>query len=47
MLLLANVFESFRDMFMEYYALDLAHVCTAPGLPWQAALKLTDIERDL
>ena len=31
-LLLANVFQSFRGIFIEYYGLDLAHVYTAPWL---------------
>ena len=33
-LLLADVFESFRDMAMETYKLDPAHYFTAPGFSW-------------
>ena len=38
-LLLADVFEAFRDTFLKSYKLDPAHFCTAPGLTWQALLK--------
>ena len=40
-LLLADVFENFRKKCLEYYALDPAHYYTAPGLSWDAALKMT------
>ena len=46
-LLLADVFESFREMCMERYELDAAHFYTAPGLAWQACLKKTGVELDL
>ena len=35
-LLLADVFESFRDKCIEIYELDPAHFLSAPGLAWQA-----------
>ena len=41
--LLANVFEEFRRVYMENYRLDLAHFYTAPGLTWKACLKKTKI----
>ena len=51
-LLLANVFENFRDKYTEIYELDPAPFLSAPGLAWQACLKkkkgelelLTDID---
>ena len=38
-LLLADVFENFRNMCIEVYELDPAHFLSAPGLAWQAYLK--------
>ena len=39
-LLLADVFENFRDICIKNYKLDPAHYYTAPGLAWDAAEKL-------
>ena len=38
-LLLADVFENFRNMCLETYELDPARFLPAPGLVWQVALK--------
>ena len=38
-LLLADVFENFRNKYIEIYELDLAHFLSAPGLACQACLK--------
>ena len=46
-LLLADVFESFRKTSLEYYELDPCHYYTAPGMAWDAALKLTKVKLDL
>ena len=46
-LLLADVFENFRDICIKNYNLDPAHYYTAPGLAWDAALKLTDVKLEL
>ena len=46
-LLLTDVFESFRETCMEHYDLDPAHFYTAPGLAWQACLKKTKVELEL
>ena len=46
-ILLANVFESFRNVCMENYGLDPAHFYTAPGLAWKACLKKTGIRLEL
>ena len=40
--LLLDVFENFRNKFIEVYELDPAHFLSAPGLTWQACLKKTD-----
>ena len=39
--LLANVFESFRRVCLENYGLNPSHFYTAPGLAWKACLKKT------
>ena len=46
-ILLANVFESFRNVCMENYGLDPGHFYTAPGLAWKACLKNTEIVLEL
>ena len=46
-LLLGDVFESFRNICIENYKLDPAHYYTAPGLAWDAALKITGVELEL
>ena len=40
-LLLADVFENFRKKCMQYYKLDPPQYVTAPGLFWDAMLKMT------
>ena len=39
-ILLADVFEEFRNMCIKVHELDPAHFLSAPGLAWQASLKL-------
>ena len=46
-LLLANVFNNFRDMCIKEYELDPGHFLSLPGLAWQACLKKTNIELEL
>ena len=46
-LLLADVFENFRDMCLKEYELDPAHFLSLPGLAWQACLKKTNVELEL
>ena len=45
--LLANVFEAFRDTCLKHYKLDLAHFYTSPRLAWHACLKHTGIKLEL
>ena len=47
MVLLANVFEAFRDTCLKHYKLDPAHFYTSPGLPWRACLQHTGIRLEL
>ena len=46
-LLLADVFETFRKTCMGRYSLDPAHYYTSPGLSWDALLKKTGVELEL
>ena len=45
--LLANVFKSFRRVCLENYGLNPSHFYTAPGLAWKACLKKTGIRLEL
>lgn len=46
-LLLADVFENFRQTCFRIYGLDPAHYYTAPGLSWDAMLKYTRVKIEL
>ena len=46
-ILLANVFEAFRDTCPEHYSLDPTHFYTSPGLAWKACLKKTGVRLEL
>ena len=43
-LLLADVFEKFIHSCLKYYELDPCHYLSAPGLGWDAMLKMTDVK---
>ena len=45
--LLANVYEAFRETCLEHYKLDPVHFYTSPGLAWKACLKHTGIRLKL
>ena len=46
-LLLADVFENFRNKCLEIYELDPIYFVSAPGLAWQACLKKTEVKLEL
>ena len=46
-LLLADVFENFRDLCLKIYGLDPVYYFTAPGLAWDACLKVTGVYLEL
>ena len=46
-LLLADVFENFRNMCIKVYELDPAHFLSLPGLAWQACLKKANVKLEL
>ena len=46
-LLLADIFENFRNKCIEIYEFDPDHFLSASGLVWQAYLKMTRVELEL
>ena len=46
-LLLADVFENFRNTSLKVYELDPAHFLSSPVLAWQVCLKKTKIKLEL
>ena len=46
-LLLADVFENFRETCLLYHGLASAHYVSSPGLAWDAMLKMTGINLEL
>ena len=46
-LLLADVFENFRNMCIKVYELDPAHFLSLPGLAWQGCLKKANVKLEL
>lgn len=46
-LILADVFESFRTQCLQIYKLDPAHYFTTPGYSWDAMLKQTGVQIEL
>ena len=46
-ILLADVFENFRRTCLSYYGLDPCHYFSAPGLSWDALLKMTRVNLEL
>ena len=46
-LLLADIFENFREICLENYKIDLVYYYTSPGLFWDAMLKETKVNLEL
>ena len=46
-LLLSDVFEAFRETCIKEYELDPTYFVSAPGLSWEACLKLTKVKLEL
>ena len=46
-LLFADVFENFRNKFIEIYELDTAHFFSTPELSWQFCLKMKEVKLEL
>ena len=46
-LLLADVYEKFRDKCIEIYGLNPSSFLSTPGLAWQACLKKTKVKWEL
>ena len=45
--LLADVFEAFRNLCLNRYGMDSCHFYTSPGLSWSACLKMTGVQLEL
>ena len=46
-LLLADIYENFRNICLDIYELDPVYFVSAPGLAWQACLKKTGVKLEL
>ena len=46
-LLLADIFENFRETCQKIYKLHPTHFLSAPGSAWQACLKMTKVKLEL
>jgi len=46
-LLLADIFETFRKTCLDYYSLDPNHYFSSPDLSWDAMLKMTGVKLEL
>ena len=47
MLILADAFEAFRKVSYSAFKLDPANYLTAPGLAWDACMKVTKVKLEL
>lgn len=46
-LLLADIFQNFRELCLSFYKLDPCHMFTAAGLAWRSCLKMTKVNMEL
>ena len=46
-MLLPDVFENFKNMWLKIYESDPAKILSAPGLGWKGALKKAEVKIDL
>ena len=46
-LFLADVYENFKNMYLDKYEFDPTYFVSAPGLAWQACLKKTGVKLEL
>ena len=46
-LVLADIFEVFRNLCLQYCGLDSCHYFSCPGLSWNAILKMMCLKLDL
>lgn len=46
-IILADIFENFRNICLKIYGLDPNHYYTSPGLSWDAMLKFTKVDLEL
>ena len=46
-LLLSDVYEKVRDKCIEIYGIDPSYFSSAPGLAWQACLKIKNVNLEL
>ena len=46
-LLISDIYENFRNMCLNIYELDPVYFVSAPGLAWQACLKMTGVKLEL
>ena len=45
--LLADIFENYRDVFLKIYGIDPAYFVSLPGFAWHSCLKITGVKLEL
>ena len=44
LILLADIFQNFRDLCLKNYEIDPIHLITSPALSWQTCMKTTEVQ---